>query len=106
MNAKTTTKNGRGRSGNFGNQAALVASAEPALDFSAASPSNRIAGDLAATPVLSAKLLLTVRECANMTSLSEKTILRLIQRGKLRCLSSIRHKRIPAAELARFVREN
>lgn len=53
-----------------------------------------------------AKLLLTVRDCAAMTSLSEKTVLRLIQRGKLRCISSIRHKRVPAAELARFIRDN
>jgi len=52
------------------------------------------------------KMLLTVRDCAAMTSLSEKTILRLLQRGKLRCLTSIRHKRIPVAELARFIREN
>jgi excisionase family DNA binding protein len=52
------------------------------------------------------KLLYTVRECANLTSLSEKTILRLIQRRKLRCLSSTRHKRIPASELARFIRDD
>lgn len=52
------------------------------------------------------KMLLTVRECAAMTSLSEKTILRLLQRGKLRCISSIRHKRIPASELARFIRDS
>ena len=60
----------------------------------------------AAAEVLPTKLLLTVKECANLTSLSEKTILRLLQRGKLRALTSIRHKRIPASELARFVREN
>ena len=45
-----------------------------------------------------AKLLLTVRDCANLTSLSEKTILRLIKGGKLHCLSSIRHKRVPASD--------
>jgi excisionase family DNA binding protein len=59
-----------------------------------------------AAEVPPAKLLLTVRDCSAMTSLSEKTILRLLQRGKLRALSSIRHKRIPASELARFIREN
>jgi len=52
------------------------------------------------------KLLLTVRDCSAMTSLSEKTVRRLLQRGKLRCLNSIRHKRIPASELARFIRDN
>jgi excisionase family DNA binding protein len=57
-------------------------------------------------PLAPAKLLFTVRDCAAMTALSEKTILRLIQRRKLHALSSIRHKRIPASELARFIRDN
>ena len=52
------------------------------------------------------KVLLTVQDCSNMTSLSQKTILRLLARGKLRSISSIRHKRIPATELFRFIREN
>jgi hypothetical protein len=52
------------------------------------------------------KLLLTVPDCANLTSFSEKTILRLIKGGKLHCLSSVRHKRIPASELARFIRDD
>jgi len=60
----------------------------------------------ALAPVVPTKLLLTVRDCSSLTSLSEKTILRLLHRGKLRCLTSVRHKRIPAAELARFIREN
>ena len=66
---------------------------------------NATPGQVAAE-VPPTKLLLTVKECANLTSLSEKTILRLLQRGKLRALTSIRHKRVPATELSRFVREN
>ena len=78
---------------------------EPKMNFDTAAVIGSNTG-IPATALSSAKLLLTVRECAAMTSLSEKTVLRLIQRGKLRCISSIRHKRIPAAELARFIREN
>jgi excisionase family DNA binding protein len=83
----------------------LVAPVAPlahALDIPSAAPATILPG----VPVTPVKLLLTVRDCASMTSLSEKTILRIIQRGKLRALSSIRHKRIPASELARFIRDN
>jgi len=59
-----------------------------------------------AAAVPPAKQLFTVRDCAAMIALSEKTILRLLKRGKLRCITSVRHKRIPAAEIARFIRED
>ena len=62
--------------------------------------------DIPATALSSTKLLLTVRDCSVMTALSEKSILRLISRGKIRALSSIRHKRIPVSELTRFIRDN
>ena len=78
----------------------------PAVDHPYAATANSFSSDLPVPAVLPTKLLLIVRECANMTSLSEKTILRLLKRGKLRCLSSIRQKRIPVAELQRFIREN
>ena len=65
-----------------------------------------VAVDLPATVLFPNKLLLTVRECAGLTSLSQKSILRLIQRGKLKCVSGIRHKKIPVVELHRFIRDN
>ena len=77
----------------------------PTLDLSCAETIHDVAAHLPQA-MLAPKLLLTVRDCAALASLSEKTILRLLQRKKLRCLSSIRHKRIPASELARFIREN
>jgi hypothetical protein len=76
------------------------------LDLTRTTTSDDFAARLPQAGIPPAKLLLTVRDCSAMTSLCEKTILRLIQRGKLRCLASVRHKRIPATELARFIREN
>jgi len=99
---KTDRKDQPG-TGTWGNQVAPVA---PALDLPSDAPASKLAVVLPVPAVPPGKLLFTVRECAQLTSLCEKTILRLIQRGKLRCLSSIRHKRIPAAELARFIRDN
>ena len=106
MNAERKSQT---RTGNWGNQVGPVAAVPPMPDYTPAAAGENFAAHLPLVPVVvepPAKLLFTVRECATMTSLSEKTILRLLQRGKLRCLSSVRHKRIPAAELARFIREN
>ena len=47
---------------------------------------------------------LTARDFAARTALSYQTVLRLIKRGKIRSLPFCRHKRIPAAELARWQR--
>ena len=47
---------------------------------------------------------LTAQECAEELKISYQSCLRLIRRGKLRCLP-LRHKRIPRAELERFLRE-
>ena len=45
----------------------------------------------------------SVTEAAKILKVSLVTVYRLIQRGKLRCLQSVRHKRIPRAELERFI---
>jgi len=55
-------------------------------------------------PVGAERLVLTVQEAAAALDLSCKSIYRLIARGKLRCISSLRHKRIPKSELERFIR--
>lgn len=106
MNSETTTKIGQAGTGGFGNQVAPIAAAPTTSGVPNAASGGNFTAHLPFVPVSPTKLLLTVRDCANLTALSEKTILRLIQRGKIRCLSSVRHKRIAAAELARFIREN
>jgi excisionase family DNA binding protein len=52
------------------------------------------------------KLVYTLQESAALLALSTKSIARLIKRGKLRCMSSVRHKRIPRSELTRFLKED
>ena len=44
----------------------------------------------------------TAREFALKTNLSYQTVLRLIERKKLKCMPFCRHKRIPASELERW----
>ena len=105
MKLKATTKIQQAGAGNYPNQPMPVMTVPPALDLTFADAANKMPAHLPQT-LPSPKLLLTVRECAAMTSLSEKTILRLISRRKIRALSSIRHKRIPVSELARFIREH
>jgi len=46
----------------------------------------------------------TARKFAEKAEISYQTVLRLIVRGKLKCNPDIRHKRIPASELARWKR--
>ncbi len=48
----------------------------------------------------------SIAGAARLLAVSYTTVWRLIQRRKLRCLGSIRHKRIPRAELERFIRED
>ena len=48
----------------------------------------------------------SVAEAAAILKVSLVTVYRLIQRGKLRCLQSLRHKRIPRTELERFIKED
>jgi excisionase family DNA binding protein len=52
------------------------------------------------------KLVYTLQESAALLGLSTKSISRLIQRGRLRCMSSVRHKLIPRSELERFLKED
>jgi excisionase family DNA binding protein len=52
------------------------------------------------------RLVYTTKESAKMLCISQKSVYRLIQRGKLRCISSLRHKRIPRSELERFLKED
>jgi len=58
------------------------------------------------TQIQAEKLVYTLQESAALLNLSTKSIARLIQRGKLRCMSSVRHKRIPRSELTRFLKED
>ncbi|MGA9778082.1 MAG: helix-turn-helix domain-containing protein [Verrucomicrobiia bacterium] len=45
----------------------------------------------------------TAREVAGMLKVEYKTVLRLIQRGLLRTIPGIRHKRITEQELRRYL---
>ena len=45
----------------------------------------------------------TAEEVAEILRVEYKTVLRLIERGVLKCLPAIRHKRIPEAELNRYL---
>jgi excisionase family DNA binding protein len=54
--------------------------------------------------ITKAKDTLTAKEVAVAINASYTSILRLIQRKKLRCLP-LRHKLIPRAELERFLKE-
>ena len=47
---------------------------------------------------------LTAAECAALINVSYQSVLRLIQRKKLRCLP-LRHKIIPRFEVERFLKE-
>jgi|SRR5947209_11043860 len=51
------------------------------------------------------KLLLTIPEAAKLVSLSDRTIYRLIDAGELRATTIGSIKRIPTAELERWVME-
>jgi hypothetical protein len=46
----------------------------------------------------------TLQESADLLSFSDIPAWRLIQRGKIRCKSSIQHKRIPGTEFKRFIK--
>lgn len=50
------------------------------------------------------KLAFSIPEAAQMIGVSVVTIRRLLRRGKLRCLDSLRHKIIPLVEIERFLR--
>ena len=50
-------------------------------------------------------LTCSTRETAGLLGVSDHTVFRLLKRGKLKALRWIRHKRIPRAEIERFLRE-
>ena len=52
------------------------------------------------------KLAYSIKETAAMLGLSYMTVNRLLARGKLRALGSIRHKIIPKTEIERFFRND
>ena len=57
-------------------------------------------------PVLpTERLTYSIRETADLLGVSYFTVFRLLKRGKLHALTCIRHKRIPKAELERFMKE-
>lgn len=47
----------------------------------------------------------SIAETAALIGVGYHTVFRLLKRKKLRALPSIRHKRIPRAEIDRFLRE-
>ncbi len=51
-------------------------------------------------------LVYTLAEASALLQLSYASVCRLIQRRKLRCLGSLRHKRIPRTEIDRFLNED
>ena len=48
----------------------------------------------------------SIPQVADRLGVAYVTVWRLIQRGRLKCLRSIRHKKIPRSELERFLRED
>jgi excisionase family DNA binding protein len=50
------------------------------------------------------RLAYTVNETAEMLGLSTKTVYRLIERGLLKSVGALRHKRITRAEIDRFLK--
>lgn len=50
------------------------------------------------------KLAFSIPETSKIIGVSDVTVRRLLRRGKLRALSSLRHKIIPMAEIERFLR--
>ena len=53
-------------------------------------------------PTILPKLTYTVPETAKMLSMSQKTVYRLLQRGHLKALATIRHKLILASSIKVF----
>ena len=51
------------------------------------------------------KLAYSTKETAELLSVTDKTVYRLIERGLLKSSSALRHKRIPKAEIERFLKE-
>lgn len=52
------------------------------------------------------KLAFSIPEAGQIIGVSDITVRRLIQRGKLRCLNSLRHKIIPMVEIERFLKSD
>jgi hypothetical protein len=50
------------------------------------------------------KLAFSIPETSKIIGVSDITIRRLLRRGKLRALNSLRHKIIPLGEIERFLR--
>lgn len=48
----------------------------------------------------------SVSEAALLLKISTVSVYRLIKRKRIRCLGSLRHKRIPHTELTRFLQED
>ncbi|TXT44165.1 MAG: hypothetical protein FD140_4900 [Limisphaerales bacterium] len=75
-----------------------------------ASPDEPLPVEPAAPPSLRRPVIIqetySVAEAAAILKVSLVTVYRLIQRGKLRCLQSVRHKRIPRTELERFIKDD
>jgi hypothetical protein len=52
------------------------------------------------------KLAFSIPETSQIIGVSDVTVRRLLRRGKLRALSSLRHKIIPMSEIERFLRSD
>jgi hypothetical protein len=52
------------------------------------------------------KLAFSIPEAGRIIGVSDVTVRRLLKRGKLRCLNSLRHKIIPMAEIERFLKSD
>jgi hypothetical protein len=50
------------------------------------------------------KLAFTIPQTGQIIGVSDVTVRRLLRRGKIRCLTSLRHKIIPLAEIERFLK--
>jgi hypothetical protein len=52
------------------------------------------------------RLMYSMRETAAILGVAYITVHRLLQRGLLKSCTALRHKRIPATEIERFIKEN
>jgi excisionase family DNA binding protein len=77
---------------------------EKSLDYGGGARSQVNLGDR--LPANSAALTYSAKEAADLIGISYWTTLRLVKRGKLRAISSIRFKRIPRSEIDRFLRDS
>jgi excisionase family DNA binding protein len=68
-------------------------------------PEQPLPEPITPTVIWPAKLTYSTQEAADLLGITSKTVYRLVERGMLKAVSALRHKRIPRTEIERFLRE-